>query len=73
MYSIVKAQQNFHNDICALLGLMRVFAVGWAYRGGRDECWGYDELGRWVGLGYGIGIGSRSGLGGWGVSGVELV
>ena len=56
--------------MCALLGLMRVFAVGWAHRGGRDEGWGYDELGRWVGLGCGIGIGiwSRRELGGWGVS-----
>ena len=71
MYSIVKAQQNLHNDMCALLGLMRDFAVGWAYRGGRDESWGYDEFGRLVGLGCRIGIGSRSGLGGWGVSGVE--
>ena len=52
---------------------MRVFAVGWAYRGGKDEGWGYDELGRWVGLGCGIGIGSRSGLGGWGVSSVGIV
>ena len=33
LYSIVKAQQN----ICALLGLMRVFAAGWAYRGRRGE------------------------------------
>ena len=41
--------------------------------GGRDEVWGYDELGRWVGLGYGIGIWSRSGLGGWRVSGVGIV
>ena len=52
----------------ALLGLMKVFAVGWAYRGGRDEGWGYDELGRWDVLG--CGIGSRSGLG---VSGVGIV
>ena len=44
MYSIVKVQQNFHNDMCALLGLMRVFAVGWAYMGRWDEGWGYDEL-----------------------------
>ena len=54
LYSIVKAQQNLHNDICALLGLMRVFAMGLAYRGGKDEGWSYDEwlwLGRWVGLG----------------------
>ena len=36
LYSIIKAQQNLINDICALLGLMRDFAVGWAYRGGRD-------------------------------------
>ena len=28
MYSIVKAQQNLPNDMCALLGLMRVFAAG---------------------------------------------
>ena len=37
-----------------LLGLMGVFAVGLAYRGGKDEGWSYDEwlrLGRWVGLG----------------------
>ena len=34
MYSIVKAQKNLHNDIRALLGLMRVFAVEWAKRGG---------------------------------------
>ena len=47
--------------------------MGWAYRGGRDEGWGYDELGRCVGLGYGIGIGSRSGLGGCAVSGVGIV
>ena len=46
LYSIVKAQQNLHNDMCALLGLMRVFAVGSTYRGGRDEGLGYDELGR---------------------------
>ena len=58
LYLVVKAQQNLPNDMCALLGLMRVFAVGWAYRGVRDEGWGYDELGRWVG------IGRRSGLGG---------
>ena len=35
--SIVKAQQNLPNDMCALLGLMRVFAAGWAYRGRRGE------------------------------------
>ena len=54
LYSLVKAQQNLHNDICALLGLMGVFAMGLAYRGGKDEGWSYDEwlwLGRWVGLG----------------------
>ena len=37
LYSIVKAQQNLPNDMCALLGLMRVFAAGWAYRGRRGE------------------------------------
>ena len=57
MYSIIKAQQNLHNDMCDLLGLMRVFAVEWAYWGGRDEGSGYDEFGRWIGLGCGIGIG----------------
>ena len=54
LYSIVKAQQNLHNDICALLGLMGDFAMGLAYRGGKDGGWSYDEwlwLGRWVGLG----------------------
>ena len=40
--------------------------MGWAYRGGRDEGWGCDELGRWVGS-------SRSRLGRWGVSGVGIV
>ena len=47
-----------HNDRCALLGLMRDFAVGWADRGGRYEGWGYDEwlwFGRWVGFGVGVG------------------
>ena len=54
LYSVDKAQQNLHNDICALLGLMGVFAMGLAYRGGKDEGWSYDEwlwLGIWVGLG----------------------
>ena len=37
LYSIVKAQQNLPNDMCALLGLMRVFAAGCAYRGRRGE------------------------------------
>ena len=37
LYSIVKAQQNLPNDMCALLGLMRVFTAGWAYRGRRGE------------------------------------
>ena len=63
MYLIVNAKQNLHNDICALLGLMGVFAMGLAYRGGKDEGWSYDDwllLGRWVGLG----CGSGSGLGG---------
>ena len=63
MYSIVKAQQNLHNDICASLGLIGVFAMGLAYRGGKDEHWSYDEwlwLGRWVGLG----VWEGSGLGG---------
>ena len=55
------------------LGLMRVFAVGCAYRGGRDEGWGCDELGRWDGSRCGIGIWSRSRLGRWGVSGVGIV
>ena len=59
--------------MCALLGLMGVFAAEWAYKGGRDEGWDYDELGRWVGFGCGIGTGSRRGLGGWGVSGVGIV
>ena len=60
MYSIVKAQQNLHNDICVLLGLMGVFAMGLAYRGGKDEGWSYDEglwLGGWVGLGMWGGVG----------------
>ena len=63
LYSIVKAQQNLHNDICALLGLMGVFAMGLAYRGRKDEGWSYDEwlwLGRWVGLG----VWEGGGLGG---------
>ena len=33
---------------------MGVFAMGLAYRGGKDDGWSYDEwvwLGRWVGLG----------------------
>ena len=49
--------------------------MGWAYRGGRDEGLGFDELVRWVGLGcvIGIGIGSKSGLGGSGVPGVGIV
>ena len=37
LYSIVKAQQNLPNGICALLGMMRVFAADWAYSGRRDE------------------------------------
>ena len=37
LYSIVKAQQNFPNDMCVLLGLMWVFAAEWAYRGRRGE------------------------------------
>ena len=74
MYSIVKAQQNLHNDICALLGLMRVFAVGWAFRAGRNEG-GYmmnwvDGLGCGVGSGVGVGVGW---VGGWGVSGAGIV
>ena len=39
LYSIVKAQQNLPNDMCALLGLMRVFAAGWAYRIGGVRVW----------------------------------
>ena len=60
LYSLVKAQKKLHNDICALLGLMGVFAMGLAYRGGKDEGWSYDEwlwLGRWVGLGEGEWVG----------------
>ena len=38
LYSIVKAQQNLPNYICALLGLMRVFMAELAYRGRRGEC-----------------------------------
>ena len=30
LFSIVMAHENLHNDMCALLGLMRVFAMGWA-------------------------------------------
>ena len=53
MYSIVKAQRNLPNGICALLGLMRVFAMGWAYRGGRDEG---RAMMNWVdGLGWDVG------------------
>ena len=37
VYSIVKAQQNLPNGMCALLGLMRVFAADWVYRGRRGE------------------------------------
>ena len=36
-FTFVKAQQNLPNDMCALLGLMRVFAAGWAYTGRRGE------------------------------------
>ena len=54
LYSLVKAQQNLQNDICALLGLMGVFAMGLAYRGGKDEGWSYDE---WLWLGRGNGLG----------------
>ena len=28
LYSIVKAEQSLHNDMCALLGLMRIIATG---------------------------------------------
>ena len=46
---------------CALLGLMRVFTVGWAYRGGRDEGWAMMNGCGWVdGLGLGCGIGRGS-------------
>ena len=37
LYSIGKAQQNLPNDMCALLGLMQVFAAEWAHRGKRGE------------------------------------
>ena len=37
LYSIVKAQENLHNNMCALLGLIRVVAAGWAYMGRRGE------------------------------------
>ena len=63
LYSIVKAQENLHNDMCALLGLMRVVAAGWAYRGRRVEglegaliC-GVAKVGRLVGLRCGSGSG----------------
>ena len=59
LYSIIKAQQNLPNDMCALLGLMRVFAAEWEYRGRRDEglegtiIYGVVWWGSWVGLRWG--------------------
>ena len=47
LYSITKTQLNLHNDLCASLVLMRVFATG-AYRCGRHEGCGYNE---WLWLG----------------------
>ena len=57
--------------MCALLGLMRDFAVGWAYRGGRYEGWGYDEW-LWLGRCVGLAGGGVGGIGS-GVSGVGIV
>ena len=71
LYSIVKAQQNLHNELCALLGLTRV--VGWDGHIGAGRLkvgammnW-VDGLGLGGGLGFGVGVGV-----GW-VSGVCLV
>ena len=45
MYSIVKAQRNLPNGMCALLGLKRVLAAEWAYRARRGEgLEGYDNM-----------------------------
>ena len=58
--------------MCALLGLILVFAVGWAYMGRRDEGWGYDEWFGWVdGLGWGVDCEWE--CVGLGVSGVGIV
>ena len=49
--------------MCALLGLIRVFAAGWAYRGRRGEdlegtiIYGVGMVGSWVGLRCGSGTG----------------
>ena len=62
--------------MCALLGLMRVFAVVWTYRGGRDEGWAMMNDCGWVnGLGWGVGLRVGVGVGwvGWGVSDVGVV
>ena len=59
--------------MCALLGRMRVFAV-YGHKGAGGTRVG--AMMNWVdGLGWGVGfgIGSRTGLGGWGVSGVGIV
>ena len=67
LYSIVNVEQNLPNDMCALLGLMRVLAAEWAYRGRRGEglegtiicgvCMvgqtGWFEVWEWVWLGGG--------------------
>ena len=68
LYSIVKAQQNLPNDMCALPGLMRVFAAEWAYRGrkgwgfgGYDNMWSvwsvYGGVDGVDGLGWGVRVG----------------
>ena len=72
LYSIVKAQQNLHNDMCALQDYCLVFAAGWIYRGRRGEGWvgtGLCGVGVMGSMGWvrGVGVG-LFGMG-WGVSG----